>query len=233
MNKEKMLSLYHRLPRLIPRTPGEKMVATGIGIDAGVIISISALYYLQRKGITNITPELAETIKYALVFGGHILISDFILKLGGTYCMVYLEDENWLRKKAPRPETNDASKTSKFLVVDSEDMQLQLDGLPNGAVPYIDNKNLLRLSFLSSPRFWNSAISLVFRLYPEKEVEFSSEYNMAGQQLRDYLVSRAKTIIDVNRNFANGTLLGHVAELPCPTHQDIQPIFSESSPKEL
>lgn len=218
MDKEKMLSLYHRIPRLVPRTPGEKMVATGIGIDAGVIISISALYYLQREGITNITPELAEAIKYVLVFGGHILISDFILKLGGTYCMVYLEDENWLRNKAPQPETNNTLRTDKFLVVDSEDVQLQLEGLPNGAVPYIDNKNLLRLSFLSSPRFWDSAISLVYKLYPEKEGEFSSEYNMAGQQLKDYLVSRAKTIFDVNRNFANGTLLGHVAELSYPTH---------------
>lgn len=221
MDKEKLLSLHRRFHQAVPRTPGEKMVATGIGIDAGVIISISALYYLQREGITNITPELAETIKYVLVFGGHILISDFILKLGGTYAMIYLEDENWLRKKVPRPETNNTLRTGKFLMVDSEDTHLQLEGLPSGVVPYIDNRDLLRLGFLSSPRFWNSAISLIFILYPEKKTEFGSEYNLEGQHLKNYLINRSITIIDVNRKFASGALAGHVAELPYPTSQEI------------
>ena len=220
MDKERMSSLYHRLSRLIPRTPGEKMITAGLGVDVGVGISIIALHYLQREGITNLTPETAGTIRDVLLWGGHIALSDYMLKLGGVFCMVYLEDENWFKRKVPQPEINKTLRTGKFLVVDSEGMQPQLEGLPSGAVPYVDNKNLLRLGFLSSPHFWNSTISLVFRLYPEKEGELGSEYNMAGQQLKDYLVNRAKTIIDVNRQFLGGTLPGHVAELPYPTHQE-------------
>lgn len=221
MNKEKMQSLYQRLPRFIPRTLGEKMVVAGLGVDVGVGISIITLHYLQREGITNLTPETAGTIRDVLLWGGHIALSDYMLKLGGVFCMVYFEDENWFKRKVPRPETNRTSRTGKFLVVDSEEMQPRLEGLPNGTVPYLDNKNLLRLRFLSSPRFWNSAISLVFGLYPEKKAELGSEYNLAGQQLRDYLVNRSITIIDVNKKFASGTLIGRVAELPYPTRQEI------------
>lgn len=216
MNKEKRQSLFQRLPRLIPRTPGEKMVATGLGVDVGVGISIITLHYLLREGITNLTPETAGTIRDVLLWGGHIVLSDYVLKLGGVFCMVYLEDENWFKRKVPRLETNRTSRNGKFLVVDSEGIKPQLEGIPDGTVPYLNNKNLLRLGFLSSPRFWNSTISLVFRLYPEKEGELSSEYNLAGQQLRDYLVNRAITIIDVNRQFLSGTLPGHVAELSYP-----------------
>ena len=209
------------------------MVTAAIGIDAGVIISASVLRYLQREGITNLTPELANTIKNVLVFGGHILISDLILKVGGVYSMVYLEDENWLKRKVPRSETNQTLRTGKFLVVDSEGGQPQLEGLPSGAVPYIDDKNLLRLGFLSSSRFWNSTISLVFRLYPKMEGELSSDYHMVGQQLRSYLVDRATTIVNLNRQFLYGMLPGHVAELPYPTNQNGQPIFSGSDSKEI
>lgn len=117
MDKERMLSLYRRLPRLIPRTPGEKMVAAGLGIDIGVGISMITLRYLQREGITNLTLETAGTIRDVLLWGGHIALSDYMLKLGGVFCMVYLEDENWLKRKVSQPETNKTPRTGRLSIL--------------------------------------------------------------------------------------------------------------------
>lgn len=215
--------LFFPLPRLVPKTLGEKMVVAGLGIDASAMLSVVILNYLESEGITNISPEIDQTIRDVLLWGAHILLSDYILKLGGLIHMRFREDENWFKHKVV-PERNSIPRTGNFLVVDSPlSMNFQLEGLPRGAVPYIGNKNILKLGFLSSARFWDPAISTVFRLYPGIERELSSEYDLTGLQLKDYLVYRSKTIIDVNRQFASGTLLGHVVELPYPTRQSMQP----------
>ncbi len=85
------------IERIKPRTVGEKMFTAGFGVDLGVIVISVTLGHLQDESVTHLTPEQIHTMKNILLFGGHIILSDAILKLGGVVKMKYFEEENWLR----------------------------------------------------------------------------------------------------------------------------------------
>ena len=74
------------------------MLASGIAIDVGSIITIEILNHLQSQGITHVSPEVVQAIKGTVFWVGHIVVSDVILKLGGVLHMRLFENENWFFK---------------------------------------------------------------------------------------------------------------------------------------
>lgn len=187
--------LINQLSRLKPKTLGEKMLATAVSLDLGAIAISSILTMTQKEGITAITPDTIQAIHNVLFWGVHIVISDAFLKIGGTFHMIFREEENWLKKKATNRE-----------VVRIQSKYLQIDGSEEDLIPYIENKHVLNFPLVQSPQFWNLAISCAYKVSPDFETRMSQEYNLRGQQLKSYLVERQLKIIEANKQFASGTL---------------------------
>lgn len=87
------------LRRLLPKTTGEKMITGGITVDLGVISSSVLVSHLNKEGVINLSSEQIQSLKDVLFFGGHIILSDAILKIGGVVRMTFFEEENCLKKK--------------------------------------------------------------------------------------------------------------------------------------
>ncbi|OGK17446.1 hypothetical protein A2799_03265 [Candidatus Roizmanbacteria bacterium RIFCSPHIGHO2_01_FULL_39_24] len=87
------------LGRLMPKTTGEKMLAGAITIDLGVISSSVLITHLTKEGLLDLTAEQTQAIKDVLFWGGHIVVSDIILKVGGAVKMKFFEEENWFKQR--------------------------------------------------------------------------------------------------------------------------------------
>ena len=209
MKQETLSHLRERLRDALPKTPGEKMVAGSLGIDAIFYSSIAILKHLQQQGAIQLTPVEHEAILNAAVYGGKILISDIFLRTGGLIRMLTKEDNNWF---VHTKSGHEQRKEQTFIQVDPQEVDLSDTNFADGLVLKIGPKSLLPA--LNVPIVQEFMLAVYERRYPDVLKNIAQQHQLSVEESRDFLRRHLATMVDINTRFANGALNGTIVRLP-------------------